>query len=116
MSKKINSIDKVKKALTLIRKKSKTKFPKELWDSIINLTHTHSFQEVCESLQISPVYLKRKICQSQNTNSLDFQEISMPAISSPEIVVIELNSSSGLSARIQGPLNCLNCIYTLFKG
>ena len=117
MSTKTNSLEEIKDILTSLRQgaTSKRKFPKELWDSVIHLTHIHSFEEVCQYLQISPVYLKRKMSQSQKSTSIDFQEISMPATSPVDVVVIELNSNSGLRARIQGPLSCLDNLYILFK-
>lgn len=98
----------------------RNRFPKQLWDTIIELTKVIPFQEVCRQLKIQPAYLKRKIQQSQNipSNTVDFHEISYGIQDShlADAVVIELISDSGLRARIQGPSTCLNCLSSLFGG
>ena len=58
-------------------------------------------------------YLKRKIHQSQQSSSLDFQEISIQNQHS-DAVVIELESNSGLRANIQDPVSCLSYLQSFF--
>ncbi len=98
----------------------RNRFPKKLWDSIIELTKVLPFQELCRQLEIQPAYLKRKMQQSQNIplDTIDFQEISygIQGTHFTDVVVIELISDSGLRARIQGPSTCLNCLSSLFGG
>ena len=98
----------------------RNRFPKKLWDSIIELTKVLPFQELCRQLEIQPAYLKRKMQQSQNIplDTIDFQEISygIQGTHFTDVVVIELISDSGLRARIQGPSTCLNCLPSLFGG
>jgi hypothetical protein len=110
-----DTLEDVHATLTSLRQEvtGRRKFPKELWNSIIRLTKIYSVAEVCRHLEINPAYLKRKIHQSQQSPSLDFEEIS---IQSPnlDIVVIELNSNSGLRAKIQGPVSCLGYLQSLF--
>ncbi|MCB1212967.1 MAG: hypothetical protein KDK40_01590 [Chlamydiia bacterium] len=97
------------------------KFPRKVWESIIQLAKTLSFHEVCQRLKIHPAYLKRKIKQlNEKTSSdpLDFQELSY-RIQNPlliDTVVIELTSHSGLKARIEGPSTCLKHLSSLFRG
>ena len=93
---------------------TRRRFPRELWDSIIQLTKIYSIEEVGRQLHINPVYLKRKIHQSKE-QELEFREISIQA-SPPvsDMVTIELNSAAGLKARIQGPISCLNYLHKLF--
>jgi hypothetical protein len=109
------SLDEIHTTLMRLRQGATTrrKFPKELWTAIIHLTKTHSIEEVCQRLQINPIYLKRKIHQSKKTEPLEFHEVQLQGLNSG-MVVIELSSNTGLSARIQGPLSCLNCLQSLF--
>jgi hypothetical protein len=118
----LETINDIYAVLTTLRKcsGSRRKFPKELWDSIINLTKTYSIQQVCRQLQLQPAYLKRKMQELQNASSqtMDFQEIAFPTkgFHSTDIVVVELSSNSGLKAKIQGSSSCLHYIASLFKG
>jgi hypothetical protein len=108
------SLEKIRATLSRLRQdpKTKCKFPREIWDSIIQLTKTCPLEEVCHHLDIQPAHLKSKILQSK-PSALEFQEIS---IQSPmvETVTISLSSSSGLKATVQGPLSCLTCLHQLF--
>lgn len=99
--------------------RSRRNFPKELWNSIIQLTQVHSVKDVCRHLNLNPVYLKEKMrllnaCQPQQ---LDFQEV-LPSIHGvhSNMVTIELFSNSGLKAKIQAPASCLHFLVSLFKG
>lgn len=113
-----DSLEEIQARLILLRQNAITRcrFPQELWDSIIHLSKTHPIKEICQRLQIHPVYLKRKIRQSHQTDTIDFREIP-PCVqeTGTSLVVIELSLKSGLKARIQGPLACLNCLDALFK-
>jgi DNA-binding transcriptional regulator YdaS (Cro superfamily) len=115
MNHQLNTLEEIHATLTSLRQQvtGRRKFPKELWSTIIRLTKTYSIAEISQRLEISPAYLKRKIHQSQPSPSLDFQEVS---IQGPNLgtVVIELDSSSGLRAKIQGPVSCLSCLQSLF--
>lgn len=108
-------IEEVRTRLVLLRQNPKTKkrFPSETWDAIIQLTKTHSHEEICQRLQIAPDLLKRKIGQRQA--SMEFHEISLNNISA-ETVTIELISKNGIQVKIQGPLSCLNCLQQLVRG
>jgi hypothetical protein len=110
-----DSIEEIRKTLVLLRQNPTTKkrFPSETWDAIIQLTKTHSHEEICRQLQIAPGLLKRKI--QQRTASIEFHEISLNNIST-EAVTIELISKNGIQAKIQGPLSCLNCLQQLLRG
>ena len=115
MNTKLFSLEEIQSALTYLRQDpdTKHKFPRELWDSIINLTKTIPFEEVCHLLHINPIYLKRKMLRLQKT-SLEFHEVS---IANPlqEIVMIELFGRAGLKAKIHGPVSCLNYLHQLFR-
>jgi hypothetical protein len=108
-------IEEVRKTLVLLRQNPTTRkrFPSETWDTIIQLTKTHSHEEICQRLQLAPGLLKRKI--RQRTPSMEFHEISLNNISA-ETVTIELISKNGIQAKIQGPLSCLNCLQQLLRG
>jgi len=99
---------------------SRDRLPKQLWDSIIELTKAHPLKEVCRQLEIQPTYLKRKIQQSRKPplDTVDFQEVYCGTRDAyfTDAVVIELMSDSGLRAKIQGPSTCLNCLSSLFGG
>lgn len=108
-------LEEIHATLTSLRQEvtGRRKFPKELWNSIIRLTKIYSVAEVCRRLEINPAYLKRKIHQSQQSPSLDFQEISIQSPNS-DTVVIELDSNTGLRAKIQGPVSCLGYLQSFF--
>ena len=112
------SIEEIHSTLAQVRQdpNTKRKFPQELWDSIIHLTKTHSAAEICRLFNIHPSHLKRKMHHLQE-QAIEFHEISIktPPLSY-ETVTIELSTASGLQAKIQGPLSCLNCLYKLFEG
>lgn len=123
-----HTIEEVHATLKELRQSNATRrrFPQALWDAIIALTRVYSLEEVCQSLDIHPVYLKRKMHSPQTPKNVEFEEIKcqIPEIpqkiecsistTTPETVLIRLVSRDGLSAKIQGPLACLNCLNTLF--
>jgi hypothetical protein len=110
MCPKIDALEKIYTALSVLRKESKThRYPKELWEEIILLTNTHSVETICKHLKINPSYLKRKLRQLQ-APPLDFQEISAPLSA---CVLIEISTPSGLTAKIQGPISCLSYLNAL---
>lgn len=117
MDSQISSLEEIHATLERLRTEStRKKFPKELWDAIIRLTQVHSIQEICKKLKFNPAYLKLKIRQSQDSSTIDFQEISPPLhVAHLDIISIELSLNSGLKAKIQGPLSCLSYLQSLFK-
>lgn len=121
MSDQPKTLEEIRAALKTLRERprSRRRFPKQLWDSIFELTKIYSQQEICHQLEIHPVYLKRKIQKSQNSQKrLDFQEVFCDPRGGHLIdaVVIELTSKSGLKARIQGSSSCLSYLSSLFGG
>ena len=117
MNLKIDTLEEIQATLEKLRSNSSSrrKFPQEVWDSIIRLTQIHSIKEICGCLNINPSYLKQKIPSTKNSQALDFQEISCNSNNICSDVVIELFSTSGLRAKIQGPPSCLNLLQSLFK-
>ena len=118
MEAKCTSIDDIRSHLDQVRQNPKTrfKFPRELWDSIVQLTKTHSVEELCHLLDIKLSYLKYKVHQSKEQN-LEFRELSVAASQvNLETVIIELSSSKGMKAKIQGPVSCLNYLCKFFGG
>lgn len=98
---------------------SRRRFPKQIWDSILELAQNYPHQKICHQLEINPAYLKRKIQKSENSSAiLDFQEVFCEPQGRhlADAVVIELISKSGLKARIQGSSSCLSCLSSLFGG
>jgi hypothetical protein len=118
----VKTIEEIHTTLQKVRGNSnfRNKFPKQIWNEIIELTKDVPFQDVCRQLEIQPAYLKRKMQQLHNNNPdvIDFQEISCNIQDSTitDAVVIELISDSGLRAKIQGPSTCLNFLSSLFGG
>jgi len=115
------TLEEIHAALKILREGPgfRRRFPKQLWDSILELANIYPHQEICRQLEISPVYLKRKIQKSQNSpKSLDFQEIFCEPRREhlADAVIIELISKSGLKAKIQGPSSCLSYLSSLFEG
>lgn len=89
------------------------KFPKELWDSIVQLTESHTIKEICKHLSISQALLRKKITKKDNSQP-EFREIYLQDhFTNP--ITIELSSPTGVSAKIQGPLSCLQLLLPLFK-
>jgi hypothetical protein len=110
------TVEEIRSTLDQLRQNPQTKrrFPKKLWDSIIQLTKNYSFDDICSQLDINPVYLKRKICQATE-DGLEFHEVTFAGpVTSNNEVKIELSSRSGLKAMIQGPISCLDCLHKLF--
>ena len=112
------SLEKMRSILECLRQDSPNKFSKEVWESIISLLENHSFEEVCRYLRIQPYYLKRKMrqykrAQNPEESSLKFQEVFIQNHS--DSILIELKSEKGLTAKIQGPVSCLNYLHSLFK-
>ncbi len=116
MNSQISSLEELATRLHQVRQESKTKnrFPQELWEAIIALTHTHSISEVSKRLRINPHYLKQKIQSTVSLSSLDFREIPVHPIPSDR-VVIEICSDVGMKARIEGPVSCLSHLIPLFR-
>jgi hypothetical protein len=117
MSEQLKTLEEIHAALKILRGKpgSRRRFPKQIWDSILELAKIHPHQEICQQLEIHPGYLKRKIQKSQSSSkSLDFQEVFCEPRG--EAVVIELTSKSGLKAKIQGSSSCLSYLSSLFGG
>lgn len=111
-----SSLEEIFSILKGLRQEAETrrKFPIALWEAIIRFTETHPLNEICQYLQISPIYLKRKMLQMRKPSTLDFYEVAVQDML-PTTVIIELHSNSGLKARIQGPISCLNCLNQLFR-
>ena len=83
MDAKFIPIEEIQSTLDRLRQDPKTrrKFPRELWTSIIQQTKIYPVEEVCRRLQINPTYLKCKIHQSKQP-ALEFREIIMPVAQS----------------------------------
>src|SRR3974390_2958246 len=114
MDTQLTTLEEIQSTLDQLRQDPNTKrrFPKKIWDAIIQLTNTYPIQDICRQLNINPVYLKHKI---QQTDVLEFHEVAFPTpLPSINIVTIELSSNSGLKAMIQGPVACLDCLHKLF--
>ena len=113
-----SQIEEIRSTLIQLRRDPETrrKFPREVWDSIIRLTKTYSIQELCHQLQLTPTYLKKKLHEPKK-QTLEFREISMPTGLQPvsDAVTIELSMPSGLKAKIQGPISCMNNLFKLFE-
>lgn len=105
------SIEEVRSLIEELHQGDKTRrrFPKEVWESIIQLTQTQSVEEVCKYLPIQPAYLRRKISQLR-TEPLEFREVTPQH--PPGEVVIELQGY-GVSAKILGPMGCLDYLCRL---
>lgn len=119
MNQRIYTLEEISSALTHLRStaKSKRRFPKELWASIVHWAEVQSIEEICERFKIHPTYLKEKVRKSKQ-NSLDFQEVSCRSQSfhqDQDMVVIELSSDEGIRARIEGSASCLNYLVSLFR-
>lgn len=111
------TVEEIQNTIAQLRKDPSTRrrFPRELWDEIIALTKTYSVQDLCQQLHLNPIYLKRKMDQFKE-QVLEFREISLEApLITTDVVTIEINSSTGLTAKIQGPLACLNYLCKLFE-
>jgi biotin operon repressor len=118
MNTKILSIEEIRSTLDRLRQDPNTqhRFPRELWDSIIQLTNTHSREEICQKLNISPMYLKRKI-ENLKDQTVEFREIPVQAPALPsDMITIELSAANGLKARIHGHSSCLSYLHKLFGG
>lgn len=107
MNNQSKTLEEIQATLATLRESPgfRNRFPKQLWDSIIELAKVLPLQEICRQLEIQPAYLKHKIQQSKTvlSDTVDFQEISH-SIQNPHLnsnVVIELISASGLRAKIQ---------------
>lgn len=113
------TLEEIHAALKILRERpgSRRRFPKQLWDSILELAKIYPHKEICRQLEIHSVYLKRKIQKSHNSpKGLDFQEVFCEPSGGHlvDAVVIELTSKSGLKAKIQGPSSCLSYLSSLF--
>ncbi len=116
----LETLEEIQAFLTHLRSdtKSRRKFPKEVWESIIRLSKEYSVEEICEHLEIQPAYLKQKLRKFQESQSeVEFREVSCQSQSIHSCnVTIELVANSGLRAKIQGSISCLNCLPSLFRG
>jgi hypothetical protein len=113
---KSQQIDEIRSMLDQLRQdpKTKRKFPQNLWKSIIRLTKIYSIEDLCQKLNINPAHLKRKMRRTSE-GAPEFREVSLCTLfPSDNLVKIEIRSKTGLSAAIQGPISCLNCLYHLF--
>lgn len=112
----IQSLKELSASLKDFRQNPSTRrnFPKEVWNSIISLTETLPIEEICKELEIHPAYLKRKMSKLRQPAALDFQEITSSI--SLGIVTIELESNTGLKAKIQGSLDYIRVLQILFRG
>ena len=116
-----SKLEEIRSNLNRLRQDPNTKrrFPKKLWDSIIQMAKIYPHNDLCRELGIHPVYLKRKIQQiTKNSlaieNALEFQEVALSAPSN-NLVTIQL-SNDKLKATIQGPVCCLDFLPQLFGG
>jgi len=115
------SFEEVLSSLTRVRQDLKKggRFPNEIWDSILQLTKFHPIEEVARKTDLDLSYLRYKLILLQapakkDPKSLDFYEVNSFPLPSAHIL-IELTSSSGLKAKIQGPSSCLSCLEKLFR-
>lgn len=108
------TIEEIRSTLGQLRQNPLTlrKFPKQLWNSIIELTKIHPLRDVCSQLDIDPMYLKRKISQTKET-TLEFHQITLPQNSNSPIT-IEISSPDGLRATVHGSMSCTEILYKLF--
>lgn len=106
----------IKETLAQLRLNPNTRrhFPHEFWDAVIKLTQNYSIEEVCRQLDMSPIYLKRKM--ETKRQILEFREISIPkSLTQIDTVTIELSAPDGLRAKIQGSISCLSPLFKLFE-
>jgi hypothetical protein len=113
-----NAIDNIKLTLSRLRQDPNTKrhFPREFWDSVIQLTNIYSIEEVCQQLHINPTYLKQKMQIKEQ--ALEFQEVFInepQSLTSQDTIIIELSTAAGLKAKIQGTTSCLGILLKLFE-
>ena len=73
------TIEEIRTTLDRLRQDPQTRrrFPKELWDSIVQLTRSYSFNTICSQLDISPAYLKQKV-RKVREEEVEFHELSFP--------------------------------------
>lgn len=111
-----SALEQIRSTLLSLREGSNRRraFPREVWESIIELTKTHSVEEVCRQLRIHPPYLRCKMREFAHPN-LEFREISLED-SPADFISIELRTGSGLKAKIEGPLSSLKCLHQVFGG
>lgn len=114
MKNQLRSIEAIQSTLNQLQQNPSTRnsFPRELWDSIIQLTKSHSLEEVSCPLSIMPTNLKRKIQPSQG--ALEFRELTIAGPITSELITIEISSNDGLKAKIQGSLSCLDYLHKFF--
>jgi transposase-like protein len=109
-------IEEIRSTLIRLRQDPNTKrrFPREFWDSIIQLTKSYPIKEICRQLQINPAYLKDKMRESKE-EFLEFREITMQgSLPLSNTITIELSTTAGLKAKIQGPIACMDSLCKLF--
>lgn len=110
------SIEEIRLTLTQLRQNPNTKrrFPREFWDAIIQLTKCHPIKEICRQLQINPAYLKDKMREFKE-EVLEFREITVQgSLPLTDTITIELSTTAGLKAKIQGPIACMDSLCKLF--
>ena len=92
--------------------KTRRKFPQKFWDSLFQLAKTLPLNEICQQLDLNPVYVKNKMSQYQQEN-LDFFECAF-SDALTATVIIEL-SVGELRAKIQGPVSCIDRLSALLR-
>ena len=114
MDQSLNTLDQLAITLDTLRQNPMTRrrYPKEFWDSILQLAKTHSLSDICHRLHLDLAYVKTKMKCSQQED-LSFCELPFQADSSAS-VFIELTCGS-LNAKIRGPVSCIDHIYALFR-
>lgn len=114
MDQSLNTLDQLAITLDALRQNPLTRrrYPKKFWDSIFQLTKTHSLNDICQRLHFDPAYVKTKMKCSQQ-EQLSFCELPFPPDSSAS-VFIELACGS-LNAKIRGPVSCIDHISDLFR-
>lgn len=111
MNQPVKTLEEIAATLETLRRNPTTRrrFPKAFWDSIVQLTESRPLKEICESLHLDPALVKRKIA----TKRIDFCEVSLSP--PPSSVTIELKCDR-FSAKIQGPISCIDRLSVLLGG
>ncbi len=112
MKQPVKTLEEIAATLETLRRTPATRrrFPKGFWESVIHLTESRSLKEICESLHLDPALVKRKIAAKR----IDFCEVSFSPPPSSS-VTIELNCDR-FSAKIHGPISCIDRLSALLRG
>jgi hypothetical protein len=110
-------LDQIRQTLTQLRQDPKTqrRFPRSIWESIVELSKTLPANVLCQELHISPDNLRTWMKRIQEPETLSFQEISTRDMS-PQPVIVEITTPSGLQARVQCHPSCLCLLYPILRG